>query len=159
MDKQVIIALILTELTKKLEILTQAALSAHHEATHEENKAENKYDTRGLEASYLAGAQAERAAELKETITYYKFISLKKFTPQTPIAATALVELENEEKTNFYFIAPYGGGLRLSNHDKEILVIGPQAPLGAELMGRKQGEVLEIKTRTGIKEYTIISVC
>lgn len=34
-------------------------------ATHEDTKAENKYDTHGLEASYLARAQSERVLDLK----------------------------------------------------------------------------------------------
>ena len=35
-------------------------------ATNEESKAENKYDTRGLEASYMAQAQSLRVSELKK---------------------------------------------------------------------------------------------
>ena len=48
------------QLTEDFEILKAAALATYEDATHEESKPENEYDTRGLEASYLAGAQGKR---------------------------------------------------------------------------------------------------
>lgn len=54
MDKRALIKKIVAQLEAELALLTKAARSAHAEATHESSKAENKYDTRGLEASYLA---------------------------------------------------------------------------------------------------------
>ena len=53
---------ILARLAADQELLLQSARAAHAEATDEQNKAENKYDTRALEASYLAQGQANRTA-------------------------------------------------------------------------------------------------
>ena len=65
-------AALLKQLAAKLEAelatIRAAAQATHAAATHPDAKAENKYDTRGLEASYLAGAQQERVAELEATL-------------------------------------------------------------------------------------------
>ena len=93
MNKASLIQIIINELSKKLVIATQAAHAAHDEATHEDAQAENKYDTRGLEASYLAGAQSERAAQLEAAVAYFQNLALKPLEAKEMIAATALVEL------------------------------------------------------------------
>ena len=54
MNKHAVLQLILEKLTVDLDIVQRAAQTAYETATHEENIAENKYDTLGLEASYLA---------------------------------------------------------------------------------------------------------
>ncbi len=59
-------------------ILKEAALATYEAATHEESKPENEYDTRGLEASYLAGAQAKRTAEIEELLIILKHLDVKK---------------------------------------------------------------------------------
>src|SRR4051812_31278987 len=58
MTKEELVKAIIAKLNHNLGILERAARAAHAEATHESSKAENKYDTRGLEASYLAGGQS-----------------------------------------------------------------------------------------------------
>lgn len=54
MNKQDVLQRIIDKLNIDLDIAERAAQTAYETATHEENIAENKYDTLGLEASYLA---------------------------------------------------------------------------------------------------------
>ena len=61
MDKFVLRQQVLERLAEDLLQAEQAVRAAHEAATHEENIAENKYDTLGLEAAYLATGQARRA--------------------------------------------------------------------------------------------------
>ena len=61
MKKAELIKQIVASLTENLELLQKAARASHEEATHESSRAESKYDTRGLEAAYLAGGQARQA--------------------------------------------------------------------------------------------------
>ena len=68
MNKKQIIKSFEEQIAQALSVMTQAALHAHEAATHGESKAEDQYDTRGLEASYLAGAQSRRAMELEEAL-------------------------------------------------------------------------------------------
>ena len=58
MNKTQLLKQIVSCLSESLGILEKAARASHEEATHESSKAESKYDTRGLEAAYLAGGQA-----------------------------------------------------------------------------------------------------
>ena len=58
MDKLLLQQQVLERLAEDLLQTEQAVRVAHEAATHKENIAENKYDTLGLEAAYLATDQA-----------------------------------------------------------------------------------------------------
>src|SRR5215813_10258417 len=95
-NKTELLARIVEALQNNLTVLDKAARASHAEATHESSKAENKYDTRGLEAAYLAGGQARQAREILESIKVYGTLHLKEFGASEPIDLSALVELETE---------------------------------------------------------------
>lgn len=155
MDKKRILETLLAEMRAKLSVLIQSAHAARQEATHEDTKAENKYDTRAIEAGYLAGAQADRVAQLQATISFFERLELKPFGPRTPIEITALVELESDGKKTWNFLLPQGGGMKVCQDDHDVFILGVQAPLGNALVGKTQGEVLEVRTQSGVKEYEI----
>src|SRR4051812_26647871 len=103
MTKAHLIKQIVASLSESLAVLQKAARAAHAEATHESSKAENKYDTRGLEAAYLAGGQARQAKEILDSIELYEALATKAFAPGEPIALTALVELQTDGDSSHYF--------------------------------------------------------
>src|SRR3954468_3061318 len=111
--KSELIQRIIEALHDSLAVLEKAARAAHAEATHESSKAENKYDTRGLEAAYLAGGQARQAKEILESIALYEALVTKDFGHGEPIGLTALVELETDGARSHYFIGPKNGGLEI----------------------------------------------
>ena len=96
MIKAALLQQIIVTLSADLATLTGAARAAHAAATHEECLPDNKYDTTGLEASYLAQGQANRAAEIRQALVRYHALELRPFDEQTPIRLTALVTLEAE---------------------------------------------------------------
>src|SRR5436190_14463181 len=138
--KSDLIGRIIQALHDSLAVLEKAARAAHAEATHESSKAENKYDTRGLEAAYLAGGQARQAREILESIKVYGSLSVKEFGATDPIDLSALVELETAGEVGTYFIGPRSGGLEVDYQGAEIMVITPHSPLGQQLMGKKTGQ-------------------
>ena len=140
MNKRAVIKKITDKLVGELKIYFRAAQFSRAEATHESNKAENKYDTRGLEASYLARGQSKQAAELEAAIVEFEKLCVRKFNPGDAIAVGALVELEVTGEHLFYFLGPRAGGTEVLHDRKEILVITPQSPLGEQLMGKKAGD-------------------
>ncbi len=140
MNKRAIIKKIIARLTDELEIYFRAAQFSRAEATHESSKAESKYDTRGLEASYLARGQSRQAAELEAAIAEFEKLAVRNFGADEPIDLGALVELEHGGENLFYFIGPRAGGTEILHDKKEILVITPQSPLGEQLMGKKSGQ-------------------
>jgi transcription elongation GreA/GreB family factor len=143
-NKRSLIRKITTKLAGELEVYFRAAQFARAEATHEQNKAEHKYDTRGLEASYLARGQSRQAAEIEAAIAEFAKLDPRPFAPGEPIGLGALVELTHQGETDLYFIGPRAGGTEVVHDRKEILVITPQSPLGEQLMGRKQGDQPEL---------------
>ncbi|HKX62152.1 MAG TPA: transcription elongation factor GreAB [Verrucomicrobiae bacterium] len=149
---------IVNRLRDELTSSARAAMAAHAEATDPQSKAENKYDTRGLEAAYLAGAQSRQAAETQSAIELFEKMPLKTFEEKDPIDLSALVELKSPAERTFYFIGPAKGGLEIQQGDKEIVVITPQAPLGRELMGRRRGDRFKWGTGRAAVDLVIVGV-
>jgi transcription elongation GreA/GreB family factor len=157
-DKKSLLDQICQQLERDLEVLKAAALATYQAATNEESKPENEYDTRGLEASYLAGAQAKRVQEIEEQLTIYKYLEIKSYNESTPIGATALVTVEVDGRQNILFVLPKGGGLSLTSQGHKIQVVTPSSPLGEALIGLRVGDVAVVETGAHVKEYEIIQV-
>lgn len=157
-NKRLIIKKITAKLADELELYFRAAQFARAEATHEQNKAEHKYDTRGLEASYLARGQSRQAAELETAIAEFEKLDARAFTAAEPIALGALVELEHNGEKTIYFLGPRAGGTEIIHDKKEILVITPQSPLGEQLMGKKQGDRPQLNFGGAKQSANIITV-
>ena len=149
---------IVAALSESLAMLDKAARASHAEATHESSKAENKYDTRGLEAAYLAGGQARQAKELLDSIAAYESLAIRDFARGEAIDSTALVEMESDGAKGWYFIGPKNGGLEVKMGRNEITVITPQSPLGQNLMGKKAGARWMGKMGGATLKYCIVSV-
>lgn len=158
MNKKTLIKKIIDQLTGELELFYKAARAAHAEATHEQSKAENKYDTRGLEASYLARGQSKQAAEIESAIQQFEVLNPRAFKAGEGIELGALVELETGREKFLYFLGPKAGGTEVIVAKREILVITPQSPLGQQLLGRKAGERLKMNLGGVKSDYHIVSV-
>jgi transcription elongation GreA/GreB family factor len=158
MNKRAIIKKIVIKLSSELEVYFRAAHASRTEATHEQSKAESKYDTRGLEASYLARGQSKQAAELEAAISDFQKLSARPFTTDEPVGIGALVELETGGDKSFYFIGPRAGGTEVIHDKNEILVITPQSPLGEQLAGKKAGENLQLKFGGEMRSARLLSV-
>ena len=158
MKKDRLIKAIIAALAQSVGLLEKAARASHAEATHESSRAESKYDTRGLEAAYLAGGQARQAREILDAIKLYEELSIQNFARGEPIDLTALVELENDGTRSIFFIGPKSGGLEVKLSGKEIMVITPQSPLGQNLMGKKAGNRWTAKVGGSVVKYHIASV-
>lgn len=158
MNKAALLKQIIAGLQEHLEMLANAARASHAEATHESSRAESKYDTRGLEAAYLAGGQARQAKETLDAIKVYETLPLLTFAAGDPIDLTALVELEADGVCSNYFIGPKSGGLEIEHQGKEIMVITPQSPLGQILIGRKAGVRWTSKLGGSTIKYRVVAV-
>jgi transcription elongation GreA/GreB family factor len=157
-NKRPLLKAILAALEAELQTFTRAAQAARAEATDPQSRAENKYDTRGLEASYLAAGQARQVAELEAAIGAFSGLTPRAFRADEGIGMGALVELEEGGGRQFYFIGPCAGGTEAKCGKREVLVITPQSPLGAQLQGRKQGERLELTLGAKRRKVLIVSV-
>lgn len=158
MKKEALIQQILACLVEEIEAYFRAAQAAHAESTHEQSKAENKYDTRALEASYLAHGQSRQAAEMEEAIAAYKSLETRDFGTSEPIGMGALVELEQAGQSTFYFLGPRAGGLEVEHEGLKVLIITPQSPLAQQLQRKKVGDFLQLSGRAGESRYRVKAV-
>lgn len=158
MDKRALLKLFEEQIATDLNVARQAALNAHEAATHAESKAEDPYDTRGLEASYLAGAQSKRAMELEEQVVMFRHVDIREFTAETPIASTAVIELTFEGTKVYYFMMPNGGGRQVRFEGKTISIVTPQSPVGEAILGKKVGDEIEVEIQKKLRDYEITAV-
>ncbi len=159
MNKKDIIQKIIDDLTARVALHVEAARAAHDEAVHEESRAEDEYDTRGLEASFLAAGQSRQTAETERAIREFQELDVRRFGPQDPVDLGALVDLERKGATpELYFVGPSAGGTEVTHGKRTILVITPQSPLGEQIVGRKQGERLKIRIAGETNEYRLLAV-
>jgi len=158
MNKTLLLKKIVAALGESLEVLERAARASHVEATHESSRAESKYDTRGLEASYLAGGQARQAKEVIDSMKIYQSLATRDFAETDLIDLTAVVEVEAEGASNKYFIGPKSGAVEVNFKGEEITVITPQSPLGQNLVGKKVGQGWSAKVGGSTVKYKIVKV-
>lgn len=158
MNKQKLVDQIRGQLEKEVAAAKAAALETYEAATGEESQPENEYDTRALEASYLAGAQAKRVLEIEKSLYIFNHLELRSFDDSTPIGPTALAELDFNGKTVMAFVVPDGGGMLVDFEGKTVQVLTPKSPLGEALVGLKAGDVAVVEKGAQTLEYEVISV-
>ena len=148
-SKEEILERIIASLRRELEACIMAAREATAAATDPGSKAENKYDTRSLEASYLARGQALRVSELHEAVLAFEALNPHVAASDQAILLGVLVVLADKSEEVLYFLGPCAGGTSVEVNDEEILVITPASPLGMDLMGKRAGDT--IRMRSGAK--------
>lgn len=159
MQKEELLKKITASLTADLMILTGAAKAAHAAATHAECLPDNKYDTTGLEASYIAQGQANRAQDIRRSLENYRNLAIRDFGDETPIRLTASVTIEADDGScRQLFLGPDAGGLKLVDGDTECIVITPESPLGRALLGKVCGDEVQIGRGAARKTFTIVAV-
>ncbi|CAI8882322.1 Transcription elongation factor GreAB [Pseudomonas sp. IT-P12] len=159
MNKKTVHQLIIDKLRIDLDVAERAAQTAYETATHEENIAENKYDTLGLEASYLATGQARRMEEIRQSLTLCQNLALRPYDDQRGIEISALLGLEDENgREQWLFLAPDAAGLKVDLVGQSITVITPRSPLGKSLLGKFEGDDVEIVVAGTRQQFSVTEV-
>lgn len=158
-DKALVLAALRQELEAQLALAQAAQQQAQAGATHEESKPENDKDTRAIEASYLARGQARRVVDLEEAVVKVNALVPRRFDAELPVALGAVVELEHDDGSLWYLLAPAGGGLSISAGSVVLTVVTPQSPVGQALLGRRLGDDVDIRTPQGVRECSIAALC
>lgn len=159
MDKTSLITEITRHLTEELATVQNAANEAHRTATHEESVAENKYDTFGLEAAYLAEGLSRRVEDIQAAIQTIRSPSL--VLPRTEVVTLgSMVRLEEIESTEVavFFISPVAGGLRVPFEGGECRVITPATPIGMQLMDKTIGDEVQISLAGKLCTFEIVDL-
>lgn len=145
------------ELTRLIGVAKDGADRAHAAATDKEAIAENKYDTRGLEASYLAHGQQERMAQcIEDNALFDELYRTKQIGDEVTLGA--IVTLESDEGLRYVLIGPSAGGIKLVCDEVEVLVITPQSPLGSALMGKCVDDEVCLNINNKSQHFEILAI-
>jgi len=154
-DKQKILALIIDQLRADLLISEQAVKIARDTATHADCLGSSKYETMGLEASYLAQGQGTRLLDIERSLIYFKQLILNE--PAAVIGLSSLIVLDDElENQQLLWLAADAGGLKVQYAEQVITVITAKSPLGKSMIGKAAGDDFEIRI-AGKQHYYEIS--
>lgn len=145
-------------LRQEHQVLVAAQKATHEGATHEEARPENDKDTRALEQSYLARGQAERVAHLEEDVRSLHQLKVRAFGPDDRAALGAFLVAEDDGKTQRYLLAPAGAGEILSSSAGPVRVVTSKSPLGQALSGCQVDDDVEVRSPTGTRTLSILSL-
>lgn len=139
LNKANVIAALIANLEKELAAAEHASRDAAAYATDEESRAESKWDTQGLEASYLAAGQAAQAKELALALSRLIGQQTELARPMAHVQRGALIQCRLGKVTEWFFFAPSGGGETVTIDGTEVTIITADSPLAHALVGKGAG--------------------
>ncbi|MDD9178619.1 transcription elongation factor [Aliivibrio finisterrensis] len=158
-EKEALLESIIQALRDVHQMAVEATQRAIDQATDKEAIARSKYETFGLEASYLAHGQALRVAECEADILAYRKLPRLDYSESTAINQCALVTLINQDDIESrFFIGPSAGGVKVSYQGVDFSLITPTAPLGKAIIGLQLGDEFELNLAGKKQQYEIIDV-
>lgn len=143
MTKADLLSALTQQLESQIATMRSALSDSDESANGNETKSEGKYDTRAIEAAYLAEAQAEQLALAETSLTTWKLFEPRDFLYDDTIGVGALVEVEQEGEICFYLLAPTAGGQMTQYLGCDVTVITPDSRLYQELHEEKMGYHVE----------------
>ena len=159
MDKFLLQQQVLERLAEDLLQAERAMRAAYETATHEENIAENKYDTLGLEAAYLSTGQARRAEAIRQAMAHWRQFRPRPYDASKGIQLGALVcLLDAEGKQQQFFLGPGGGSMKLVSGSEYVQVISSEAPLGTAMLGQCEGDQVSIQLAPTRQQFEVLRV-
>lgn len=152
MNKFDVVAAILKRLREDFESRQRASKMTREHGNDAESKAEGKYDTLAIEENYLADGLALKAHAAAQAIEEIEKMKLRTFAGGDEIDLGALVQLRFASDTEWFFLAPAGGGTEVAGDGIGVTVITPESPLGMKLLGAHVGD------RTAAPSAKIVAV-
>jgi len=141
-------------LEDELSVLESMVAAARDEATSAESRPENKYDTRAIEASYLAAGQGERLATLRQMVGWAQGLQGE---PHTRAQVGALVHVATEAGDRWVVLAP-SGGPTIDVDAIEVATVSTRSPLGRALTGASVDDAVEVHGPRGSYEAEVLNV-
>ena len=156
-DKKKIVEVLIEKLNAELIEVEGAAKSTRDLVTAPDLKSEGKYDTRAIEAGYLASAQNKRVEEIKLDIQMLEDLASQiEPSARLQLGSLGLISCNGQER--LYFLSTTSGGSMLMIDNHPILVISVFSPIGDAALGLGVGESFEVETPKETRQYEIIEV-
>jgi len=155
MNKPALLRAIITELESDLRRQQAANQQASAGATDGEARAETKWDTCGLEASYLARGHAMQFKALAADVHELRAFTVPVFTG-LPAGLGALIEVDMDKEKLLFFLLPCAGGTELCFDSRNVTVITPSSPIGAALFDKKKGDKFSFRAGSSGKVLSVL---
>ncbi len=155
MQKEQVLGQLRNNLQHELSQAKKSYESSSAYKSQDDMKQEGKYDTRAIEAGYLAGAQKKRVDEIEQELNMLEEIDLKLADGLSEVITGSLVLLEHNGIEKHYFLSPTGGGKLLTIEGEPVLVISVFSPLGQELVGASVNDDVSIEVNENVKSYLV----
>ncbi len=157
MNKKELIEDLLRQLNLELDKAKAAYKTAKSTTQDPDFKSESKWDTRSIEAGYLAGAQKVRVDELEMDVNAIEELATASLDKKPSVGIGSLVEIKHNDAARKYFIAPAAGGYMINIEGEVALVISVFSPIGNEVLDLTDGDIFEVETAGKTREYEVIS--
>lgn len=132
------------QLQRELDAAVAASKDAASYATDAESRPESKWDTQGLEASYLAAGQAGQAREWAKALQSLQAGWQEWQKPMASIHVGAVFECEIAGESDWYFLVSNGGGQDIEVESLKITTITLQSPIATKLTGKSAGQSFQL---------------
>ena len=144
MNKELFYNRLLETLRVEAQHAVDASKDAADYATNEESRAESKWDTQGLEASYLAAGQAGQAKQWADAVEELQSEREDLMRPVERVSLGALFCCDFDTGEEYFFFAGVAGGHVVRVETVEVTVITPQSALAHRLLGLRAGDNFEL---------------
>lgn len=140
-------------LRDQIDLALRQVTEARQAATHPDAKQEGKYDTRALEASYLAFGQSKRIDELQTN--FEEFLKLGFPAAQAEVRIGSLVSVLDTEDLPLYFLLQKHIGAFFVHVDQvKVQVLSASAPMATALLGKRVGDEVTFRD----KSFTVVEI-
>jgi hypothetical protein len=154
MNKTALLRAVIAELENDLHRQQQANKQASAGATDGEARAETKWDTCGLESSYLARGHALQFKALVADLETLRTFMIPVYA-SLPIGIGALIETELDKEKMLCFLLPCAGGIEVNFEGRSVSVITSSSPIGVALVGKKQGDKFSFRAGSAGKILSV----
>ncbi|MEM6930792.1 MAG: GreA/GreB family elongation factor [Myxococcota bacterium] len=154
--KDAVIAALREAIARDLTAVAEGTAHARAEATSAESKAENKYDTRATEASYLAAGQGRRLEGLRHVAGWLD--QLDPSAVREDVGMGALVELAEAGRPPRWVLVGPTGGSTVRVEGVPVMLLSLDSPLGEALDEAEPDEVVEVDSPRGVRRLRIVTI-
>ena len=155
MNKNEFVDQVIKALQMDYEVSVSAINEAAETATHEENVARSKYETKSVEAAYLVEGHLRRNGELENEISAFRSMRIRDFNDESRVLLSALVELEKSDGSiQQVFMGPQAGGRQVLG----ITIVTPLSPLGKAILGKSMGDEILVYINSKEVSYKLKSL-
>lgn len=155
---------LVSQLVRQLEASARAALASRDAVAHEAQEGatpdEKREDARAAhQLASLGRAQQHRA---KQALADVDQLATFRPKPCKAIAIGAVVEVEDADtgEGRTFFLAPVGAGMTLTGPggDGHLSVVTPASPIGRAVLGKREGDVVDVTVDGDVREWMITYV-